>query len=109
MASSEWNTVRIGRDGNQFYALLGPNLQDGLAGFGTTPAAALWQLADRVLRLGWTFDPEKPKAQCAVYQHKDGDTRWSVLEPDGKFYAATFHGPHAEVRARAYAKSLESA
>lgn len=32
---------RIGLDGNQWCALYGDNLQDGVAGFGDTPAAAM--------------------------------------------------------------------
>lgn len=33
---------RISRDGNQWCALYGDNLQDGVAGFGDSIAAAMW-------------------------------------------------------------------
>lgn len=51
------NVVRIGQDGNAWYALIGPDPQSGLMGTGASPEAALWNLCDRVLRLGWVFDP----------------------------------------------------
>ena len=33
---------RISIDGNQWCALYGANLQDGVAGFGASPAEAMW-------------------------------------------------------------------
>lgn len=33
---------RLGIDGNQWCALYGDNLQDGVAGFGDSPADAMW-------------------------------------------------------------------
>jgi hypothetical protein len=33
---------RLSIDGNMWCALLGDNLQDGVAGFGNSPAAAMW-------------------------------------------------------------------
>lgn len=33
---------RIFRDGNQWCALYGDNLQDGVAGFGDSPELAMW-------------------------------------------------------------------
>lgn len=33
---------KISIDGNQWCALYGDNLQDGVAGFGSTPADAMW-------------------------------------------------------------------
>lgn len=32
----------LSKDGNQWCALYGDNLQDGVAGFGETPSAAMW-------------------------------------------------------------------
>ncbi len=32
----------LSKDGNMWCALLGANLQEGVAGFGTTPAKAMW-------------------------------------------------------------------
>jgi hypothetical protein len=33
----------LSQDGNQWCALLGENLQDGIAGFGDSPADAMWR------------------------------------------------------------------
>ena len=55
MAAEEWRAAgamhgapsvvwkpRLFIDGNQWCALFGDNLQDGVAGFGDSPAAAMW-------------------------------------------------------------------
>ena len=34
---------KLSKDGNQWCALLGNNLQEGCAGFGDTPADAMWR------------------------------------------------------------------
>ena len=47
--------IDVFMDGNLWCALLGDNLQDGLAGFGETPAEALRSLADEIERIGWNF------------------------------------------------------
>lgn len=38
--------ITIEEDGNQWCALLGPDLQEGIAGFGDTPKKALLQLCE---------------------------------------------------------------
>jgi len=37
--------ITIGIDGNKWFCLLGPNLHEGIAGFGDTPQDALRDLA----------------------------------------------------------------
>jgi len=39
-------SMRVGEDGNMWYALIGPNLQEGEAGFGETLPEALTNLAE---------------------------------------------------------------
>lgn len=46
-------TVLIYRDGDQICALIGENLQTGVAGFGSTAGDALRDLAQAVDREGW--------------------------------------------------------
>ena len=43
----------LARDGNKIMALVGPNLQDGIGGFGDTIAEALRNLADNMEKEGW--------------------------------------------------------
>jgi hypothetical protein len=45
--------IMVARDGNKIMALIGPNLQDGLGGFGDTIAEALRDLADGMEKEGW--------------------------------------------------------
>lgn len=47
--------INVFIDGNKWCALLGEDLQEGLAGFGDTPSEALRDLADQVEILGWNF------------------------------------------------------
>jgi hypothetical protein len=49
------NEIAILRDGNKICALVGPNLQEGLAGFGDTAAEALRELAQQVEEHGYNF------------------------------------------------------
>jgi hypothetical protein len=46
-------TVQLVRDGNAIIALIGPNLQDGIAGCGDTAPEALRDLADAIEREKW--------------------------------------------------------
>lgn len=41
-------TVQIGLDGNMYCALIGENIQEGICGFGSTPAEALRELANEL-------------------------------------------------------------
>ena len=41
-------TIKLTLDGNQWIALLGENLQEGLVGIGDTPTEALRSLADEI-------------------------------------------------------------
>jgi hypothetical protein len=45
-SKKDW--VLLTRDGNQVIAMVGPNLEIGIGGFGNTVAAALRDLADRM-------------------------------------------------------------
>ena len=47
--------IIVKMDGNQWFALLGENIQVGLAGFGDTPADALRDLALAIDTYGWNF------------------------------------------------------
>ena len=47
--------VSVFLDGNQWCALVGENLQEGVAGFGDTPSDALRDLADQIETCGWNF------------------------------------------------------
>ena len=47
--------IQISLDGNLWCALVGENLQEGLAGFGTTPSEALRGLAEEIELYGWNF------------------------------------------------------
>ena len=47
--------IEVTLDGNKWCALLGENLQEGLAGFGDTPSEALRSLADEVELHGYNF------------------------------------------------------
>ena len=42
-------------DGDQWCALLGENLQEGLGGFGNTPAEAIRSLSYEIELYGWNF------------------------------------------------------
>ena len=45
----------LSRDGNQWLALFGPNIQEGVAGFGDTPAKAMRAFDD-----AWLTEKAKP-------------------------------------------------
>jgi hypothetical protein len=47
--------IRVFMDGDKWCALLGDDLQSGLAGFGDTPAEALQQLVWEIERYGWNW------------------------------------------------------
>ena len=47
----EW--VGVVREGNQIMAMVGPDLQAGIGGFGDTVPAALRDLADQMEQAGW--------------------------------------------------------
>lgn len=48
----EADSVELSRDGNQICALIGPDLQEGVAGFGGTTPAALRDLAKQLEEYG---------------------------------------------------------
>ena len=58
-------------DGDQWCAMYGNNLQDGVAGFGSSPAAAMldfdkhW-LADLPARVVWATEPSPPRCSHTV-------------------------------------------
>ncbi len=45
--------VNISLDGNMWCALIGKNLQEGIAGFGTNPEEAFKDLAESIMKEGW--------------------------------------------------------
>ena len=47
--------INVFMDGDQWCALLGEDIQVGLAGFGYTPSEALRDLACQVEIYGWNF------------------------------------------------------
>ena len=56
MTESE-RLIRVFRDGDQWYALVGENIQEGLAGFGATIAEALRMLANEWEMYGFGLAP----------------------------------------------------
>jgi len=48
MPAPNSQNVQLSRDGSAWVALLGRNLQEGVGGFGDTPAEALGDLAARI-------------------------------------------------------------
>lgn len=48
MDNSATNVIRLVLDGDQWCALLGEDLQKGIAGFGQTPALAVAELAQAI-------------------------------------------------------------
>lgn len=61
-------TVRVFLDGDSWCALVGPDLQDGVAGFGVTPAHALTDLAENLIGNPW---PEDDAARQVVEVEDD--------------------------------------
>lgn len=55
-------------DGHQWCALYGENLQDGLAGFGDTPAGAMYDFD-----INWTKSIEVDKDGRHTCKHEEGD------------------------------------
>ena len=55
-------TVELFRDGDTIMALIGPNCQVGIAGYGGTAAQALRSLADALERENWAL-PELDRAR----------------------------------------------
>ena len=55
-------TVELGRDENGIIALIGHNLQDGIAGYGNTVPEALRGLADAIERENWPLPELDPPA-----------------------------------------------
>lgn len=58
MSEDLYRTIRLFRDGNQWCALLGLDLEAGNGGFGATVPEALRNLAKRLEAEGWR--PEEP-------------------------------------------------
>ncbi len=48
--------IKIGLDGDKYCALVGDDLQTGLAGFGVTPCEALRELVDEFEIHFWNID-----------------------------------------------------
>lgn len=49
------DTIELSWDGDQICALVGPNLQEGTAGFGSTPSEALRDLANQMESVGYSL------------------------------------------------------
>ena len=65
-------SIVINQDGNQFCALIGPNLQEGFAGFGDTPLHAILDLIayqDKDLELKEILN-QKPDPKHWTYKHQ---------------------------------------
>ena len=50
------HSIDVSRDGNKISALIGPNLQEGLGGFGDTVPVALRDLADQMEAEGYRVE-----------------------------------------------------
>lgn len=48
--------IKISLDGNQWCALVGQNLQEGIAGFADTPLCAIRQLCDELEKTPWNLE-----------------------------------------------------
>ena len=48
-------TIKISLDGDKWCALIGKNLQEGLAGFGGSPAEAIRNLANDIVIHRWNL------------------------------------------------------
>lgn len=59
---------RLSVDGNQWCALYGENLQDGVAGFGDSPAEAMWDF-DRAWGAKLPAQQERSKAAEVLRAH----------------------------------------
>jgi hypothetical protein len=58
---SESVTVQLIRDGNAVGAIIGPDLQIGISGWGATAAEALRELASAIERENWPLPELKPR------------------------------------------------
>jgi hypothetical protein len=58
---SESVTVQLLRDGNSIGAIIGPDLQIGISGWGDTAAAALRGLANAIERENWPLPELGPR------------------------------------------------
>jgi hypothetical protein len=58
---SESVTVQLIRDGNAVGAIIGPDLQIGISGWGATAAEALRELANAIERENWLLPELKPR------------------------------------------------
>lgn len=60
--------IELVLDGNAWGAMIGPNLQEGISGWGDTPSAALRDLATRIDTEEWTPTSRgnRPPAVCLV-------------------------------------------
>lgn len=109
------HTITVRRDGNLFCALCGPNLQEGIAGFGPTISDALHALAD----VWFTREPAPPEppggegVQCEYLMGYAGSRQLTCgnlamyryeAEGGGYMYLCT---PHGE-RHAAYAERWEN-
>ena len=47
--------IQIARDGDQWCALVGKDLQEGIAGFGDTPVNAIRALCDEFEKTSWNI------------------------------------------------------
>jgi hypothetical protein len=57
------NVIRLSKDGDRWAALIGPDPQRGLLGFGSHPHEATHNLLLKCYRLGWCWDETwAPKA-----------------------------------------------
>jgi hypothetical protein len=58
---SESVTVQLIRDGNAIGAIIGPDLQAGISGWGATASEALRELADAIERENWPLPELDPR------------------------------------------------
>lgn len=65
MTVSDTNTIQIFLDGNQWCALLGKNIQEGIAAFGTNPKEALGNLVDELQKTSWNWNKESSSSRLS--------------------------------------------
>ena len=58
---SESVTVQLIRDGKAIGAIIGPDLQAGISGWGATASEALRELADAIERQNWPLPELDPR------------------------------------------------
>lgn len=68
--------IKFSIDGNKYCALVGDDLQIGLAGFGDSPLSALSELVDEIIVHGWNIEG------FTLYEHTLGQEYKKDIEKE---------------------------